>query len=222
MHTLDVLGAGPVSSTQLSAGALAAQAQVVNGQGGRVLLLEPGGALAVTAFNGLTRVELQTGLPLPSDWLPGETPMTSVDPSSPRFLVRTATSVFVTTGEAGSWTKVADGARAVFRGGVVLLRDGALLRVRPSGAVEALPMRGSENLRVAASGLWSDGAEMTCPDGAPCRVLQRLAPDGTLTSVAAGRLTPDVLLEPRRFGLPTSGLLRAQLAWPDKRVTVPP
>lgn len=225
LHTLDVLSGQPLSSTLLSSGALEARAQVVNGAGSRVVLLERSGAtvtLKTTVFNSSLVEEVQAGFTLPTNWLAGESPVMFLGATSQRFLVRAADGVYVTLGTPGSWTKVASGARAVFEGGVVLLDDGSLLRVSSGGVAEPLPLRGSENLRVAASGLWSDAAEMSCPNGSTCRVLQRMTSDKVVSSLAAGRFVPDATVEPRRFGQPSARIFKARLEWPTKLVTVPP
>ncbi len=226
VDSLNVFSGGPLVSAELSPGAIDARTQIVPGLGSRVVVLERSGALgtlrASAPGDATLSVVVQAAIPLPASWLPGETPLTFLDASQQRFLVRTDAEVYGSLGTAGSWTRVATNARAVFAGGFVLQNDGTLLRVTPAGAVETLPLRGNENLRFSAGALISDAAEMTCPDGTTCRVVQRMTFDKVITSLGAGRLTPDVVAQPTRFGSPTPRDFTAEFVWPTHRATLPP
>ncbi len=220
-HTLSVNGGGPLTSVALSANALEVRAL-----GTRLWVLErtaPGvGTLRASPFNSpAVDIVVQAGIPLPASWLPGEQLVVAAG-NDQRVLVRADTEVFSSLGTAGSWTRLAGNVRALFPGGYVLQLDGTLLRVAPGGALETLPLKGNGNLRFSANGLISDAAEMTCPDGSTCRVVQRMLVDKSVTSLGVGRLVPDVTLEPRKFGAPAPREFKAQFEWPAHRARLNP
>lgn len=225
-HSVNVQLGGPLVSNELSATALDVRAQVVQGLGSRLLLLEGNGATATLRAGAFgdptTSIVVQTGIPLPPAWLAGETPITFLE-GQQRFLVRTDSEVFSSLGTAGSWTRVAGNVRAVFAGGVVLQNDGTLLRVLGTGATEVLPMKGNDNLRFTGTGvLVSDEETMTCPDGSTCHVITRMTPDKVVTPLGVGRFSTDVVATPRRFGQPMPRELFVDALWPSRRATVVP
>lgn len=227
-HGLFVQTAGPLVSVELSSTALDVRTQLVTFSGSRLLVLErtsaTTGTLKASAFNDwVSNVVVQTDVPLPGAWLSGETPITLIDGQSQRFLVRTDTEVFASLGTAGSWSKVASNVRAVFAGGLVLQNDGTLLRVKADGTTATLGVKGNDNLRFNGNTLLTDAATMVCPDGSTCPVIQRLnLVDGTFVSLAAGRLTPDFSIEPRRFGQATPRTFTGALLWPSRRASIAP
>jgi hypothetical protein len=226
LHTLTPISFAPMVDTELATSVIDARVQST-GLGARLVVLErtgpSTGRLSTGPFGSpALGIVVQPSLPLPTSWLPGETPITFVDEGGQRFLVRTDTEAYVSLGTAGSWTRVAGNVRAVFANGVVLQTDGTLLHVTTTGTVETLPMRGNENLRVVGSTLYSDEGTMTCPDGSTCHLIERFLIGGGFTSLAVGRFVTDVVANPVTFGWPTVRDSRADLAWPARRVSVFP
>lgn len=222
-----VLQPGALSGSSLSSAAVEVVTQEVNGRGSRLLWLERTGTTATLHATGwsasTSTLEVQAGLTLPSRWFAGESPITPVAADSLRVLVRTADGAYVTTGEAGSWTRVAQGVRAVFPNGVVVLDDGSMVQVLGDGSLRALPIKGDEHLRWSSGGLITQAETMPCPDGTQCPLLVRMTwAFLEVTPLASGRFVPDVVAQPMRFGAPSPRLLKAQLAWPSRRVTLPP
>lgn len=214
-------GSQPLTGTVVLNDAIESLLQVVPGLGMRLVMLERsanGFTLRTTPFGDVsTSVVVATGVSLPTTWTSGERPVIPLNGAEASFLVRTFDEAYLSTGAAGSWTRVATAVKAIFPDGLIVKEDGTLLQVTSGGTIRTLPMAANANLRVTAQSLYSDETTMTCPDGSTCHVVQRLTvASGVVTSLGVGRLTPDVASEPIRFGAPNPRSLKVMLDWPQR------